>query len=225
MARGKEAAKAARRREAQAQARTGVVKERLQKEREQLGEEINELRAEILRLKNERQADAAKLAEEAILEVRQEVAQREADVELLKAALKEAMASKDYLVFNACRYMSMRDGKPPLAVLARVFTWMTEESFVGVDNTEEFLLRLALPPDGWVASHLRRSNNVLRVNKRTAREGDSLTISLDQAEEEGHKDIHEDYIPQWYAHRPAVVMFRHRGGKRGQKPIPVQVPR
>jgi len=218
--RGKQAAKAANRRAQVAQAKTDEVKGRLSKEREDSDARIKELEAEVRRLKDNHRAEAERLAAEEIARIREEmkgVADQRAQ---LAEGLLDVMKSKEYLVFNACRFLSMVEGIPPFHAMARVATWVTEEDFGGVTDIEEYLTKLALPADGWVAALLRRNRNISRTLKRqTANGGTPFAISIDEAQKQNHDLIHEKYQPSWYEERPVGGVFRHRGATDGVVPV------
>lgn len=194
MARGKQAAASARRKATRAQEKTDEVKSRLQAEREQSDQEIKNLKAEVHRLKTDHLLEAQRLAAEEISRVRAEHEETTAQLKAVVEGAQQIMYTKDYLVANACRYISMTIGDTPLEALDMVVTWMTGEDFhEEILNYEAFLERLALPPDGWVGTLWKRNKHLNPLRTGSA-------ISLENAEKVGHDRIHKDYNPAWYSH-------------------------
>lgn len=210
MARGKQAAKSANRRAQAAQAKTGEVKERLTKEREEKDAHIKELREEINRLKNSHRTEAERLAAEEVARLREEMLeltrQRSAAAELVRQAAK----SKEYLVFNACRYISMTQGIGPGEAFTLVATWITGENFNGVRDAESFLTENMLPSDGWLAQNMRRDAHWDHIISKSKMMATPSAMSLDAAEEQGNESIHPDYRAIWYEKRPTSTRVTAR---------------
>ncbi|MFF9118345.1 hypothetical protein ACF09Y_22545 [Streptomyces massasporeus] len=195
---GREAARAANRRTAEAQAEAEGLRGDLARERADRKAETDALRTEIKRLKAGHIAEASRLAAE---EVTRRLAQVEAERRargLSDDITVNNLYLKDKFVLNACRYISMTTGQKPLNALAMVMTWMTNEDFYGFKNPE-VIVKLGLPSDGWVARTLRHyKHDLKRVTSKRIKNGDAWAISLDHAYEEGHPGIHPDYKPDWY---------------------------
>lgn len=125
------------------------------------------------------------------------MAEKEAEREArgLSDAQVEGLADKkDAFVKEACRYVSMREGIPPMRALRLVLTWMSGERY-GAQITESWLIDQGLPHDGWVLLQFRAN----RYSDRAQAVVDgSATVTLDEAEEEGHPDIHPAYRRDWY---------------------------
>lgn len=207
MARGKQAAKAAKRREEAAQAKTGEVKERLAKERADADALIKALRAEIRQLKDGHRVEAERLAAEEIARLRQEkdeaLTQRAATLETV-----EVMANNlDRMVFNGSRYCSMIHGIPPGAAIVSALTWLTGEDARAIRDVTQFLDEVGLPQDGWAARQLRQFSHHHQASSLLIEDG-RLAPSLDTSEEEEDDRIHSAYRPAWYqAYRPQAQRF------------------
>lgn len=207
MARGKQAAKAAKRREEAAQAKTGEVKDRLAKERQEYDARIKELQAEVRRLKDGHRAEAERLAAEEIERLQGE---KEAALARRGVALEavETMANTlDRMMFNGSRYHSMIHGIPPGAAILPVLTWLTGEDARAIHDVTQFLEEVGLPQDGWAARQLRQFSRHHQASSLVL--GNTvLAPSLDTAEEREVDGIHSAYRPAWYQdYRPQVRRF------------------
>lgn len=197
MARGKQAARAAKRREEAAQAKTGEIKERLAQERAAADEEIKSLRAEIRRLKDNHRVEAERLAAEEIARLRQEKDEALAGRATALEAVETMADTLDRMVFNGSRYCSMMNGVPPGTAMLAVITWLTGKDAQAIRDVNRFLEEAGLPKDGWAARQLRRRARVHQASSQVI--GDTvLATSLDTAEKEGDDRIHPKYRANWY---------------------------
>lgn len=209
MSRGREAARAAKRREDEARAEVECLREQLASERSKRAEEGAGLRTEIRRLKADQMAEASRLAAE---EVTRRLAQLEEERRargLSDDIVKTSFYLKDKFVLNACKYISMTTGERPFAALSMVMTWMTDEDFYGFENVE-IIAKLGLPTDGWVARFLRHNKHDLkRVARARIKNGNPAAVSLDHALAEGNSRIDPNYDPLWYPQMqyPEIVVI------------------
>jgi hypothetical protein len=198
VSRGREAARAANRRTEQAKAESEALRAELKAKREEHKKAVDELMTEVRRLKINQMSEASRLAAE---EVQRIVAEQEEEKKRLGLSTDVAMNSlylKDKFVYNACRYLSMTRGEPPLQALSKVMTWMTDEDFYGFEKPE-LIAKLGLPADGWVARYLRHyKHDLKRINRLRRRDGAPAAVSLDHAIAEGNEGIHRNFNPRWY---------------------------
>lgn len=209
MARGREAARAAQRRAAEAAEKLGTAQKQADETRERAQEENQKLREEIAALHREMEQRAGQLAGQELAAARAAThtagQQRAAAVE----QLKEALDHRDHLVREACRYVSMTTGQPPMAALAVVSTWITGKRPQFKLPPAGILASLGLPAAGWAAHTLTHAG-------RAARIAATNVISLDEAEDSGGTHVHTAYRSDWYRDsrppRPpqTVVQFRAR---------------
>lgn len=210
MARGKQAAKAANRRAVKATEKAEEVKARLAKERQDSDQLIKELREENTRLRDGIRAEAERMAAEEVQRLNEEKALLAEQLNQAREAVREVMKTKEYLVFSACRYISMTKGFGPGRAFEMVYTWMTGEDYTGIYDVEKSLTKLALPPDGWVAENLRRNTFHERMVAQSQLFKTEGAVSLDRAEEEEYPDIHPQYQPHWYKEQPPVRIVNRR---------------
>lgn len=195
---GKYAARSENRRVTEATSEIAELRATIKQEREDSKTQILALEAETRRLRADHLAEAARLAAE-------EVKRRIADAEQERRGrgmsddiTMHLMYEKDRFIMNACRYLSMTKGQNPLDVLPTVLTWATDKDIYGVTGVD-FLIKLGVAGDGWVARTWKRFQHDERRMARQRRAiGRPAAISLDRAAEEGHPDIHSKYNPAWY---------------------------
>lgn len=197
--RGKEAARSANRRHAEAVASAEELRGRLQRLESAYQKRIVDLETEIRRLRTEHRAEASRIAAE---EVHRRMAEAERERRargLSDDVAMNLMLKKDKFVMNACRYLSMKEGLPPRAVLPRVMAWMTDKDFYGFDNAQ-MLVELGVDANGWLVRNIRADKHWERMlASRNRRKGKPEAFSLDYAED--HRDdfeIHPNYNPSWY---------------------------
>lgn len=202
MARGRDAARAARRREEEANETAHALRLELKQLKETHHAEVEGLKEEIRRLRAEHLAEANRIAEEEITRKASEVEQERRNRKLQDDLIRTMTYNKDKFVRNACRYISMTKGMPPGGALPMVITWMTDADFYGLLEPAKFMAKLGLPTDGWVRRTFVGHKNHRRMQHNKARDQmsaeDPLAISLDHAEEKGVSEIHPDYNPKWY---------------------------
>jgi hypothetical protein len=196
--RGKAAAQSANRRAGDAAAFAARLQTELGQVRAQRAAEVADLKAELARIKADQHAEAARLAKAECDRLLAKAEQQRRDKGISDDIVYHLMNQKDRLLMNACRYLSMRDGRPPWVVYPLVITWCTDEDFTSITNPTrlKFLLDLGVPVDGWFARMLTQSKFWDRRRRRMTPEREA--VSLDTAEREGHPDIHPHYKPQWY---------------------------
>lgn len=191
--RGKEAAKAANR-------RTTTALEEVERLRAELKEESShqsDLKNEIQRLKTEHFKEASRIAGEEVKRQLARIEKERRDRGLSDDIVNHMLYRKDMLIRNACRYISMTKGFDPYQALQMVLTWCTDKDFregKGMARSD-FLIELGVPLDGWVAGRCR-------VTAQWTTKGTQYSAtSLDNAERQGHPDIHPLYTKNakhWY---------------------------
>lgn len=207
---GKQAAAAARRREAGALEAVEKVKGEKAEQKAKYEAEINRLREELAALRNNMREEAARLAGE---EIRRVLAEKEAERQArgLSDATVEALAhKKDALVREACRYVSMQIGEPPMMALRLVLTWITGQRYAG-QYTEDWLIQEGLPRDGWVLTLFRTNRYADRAQGVV---NGHITDTLDEAEEMNHPSIHPGYRRDWYDIDPSLKRALVRAKRR-----------
>lgn len=208
---GKQAAAAARRREAEALEAVEKVKGEKAEQKARYEAEINGLREELAGLRNNVRAEAARLADQ---EIQRLLAEKEAERQargLSEAALEALADRKDALVREACRYVSMHQGCEPMRALRQVITWMSGQRYEG-QITESWLIEQGLPHDGWALTLFRANRYADRAQRAVT---GYATVTLDEAEAEARPDIHPGYRPDWYAgHERAVLKARTRQSRK-----------
>lgn len=209
---GKEAARAATRRANEADAKLAETKQRLADERAVHGLQIDALKKEITRLKEERTEEAALLAASEVVRLAVEIDELTRLLAEQETHTATVMAGKDYLIRNACKYVSMTMGIGPGEAFDMVATWITGENFEGTRDIDTYIEQLDVPADGWTAEQLRATRNIRAVQ---AKAGHVRAVSLEEAEAEGHAAIHPGYRPEWYADnpKPRYTMNRRTGGR------------
>jgi hypothetical protein len=208
---GKQAAAAARRREADALAEVEKVKREKAEQKAKHEEEINRLRTELAELRNNVAAEAARLAGEEVRRLLEEK-QAERQARGLSDATVEALAErKDALIKQACRYISMQTGEPPMMALRVVITWMSGEPYGGQVTEDWLVQRHGLPRDGWVMSLFRLNRYADRAQGKAH---GYATMTLDQAEESEHPAIHPGYRTEWYEAHPRLGKAMIRAQRR-----------
>ncbi len=190
---GKEAAQAARRRAEQLQAECDRLTAELKSERSNHAREVDTLERQVRSERVNHMAEAARLAAE---EVQRKLAEVEA--ERRTRGLSDDIAvhlilQTDKFIMNACRYVSMTTGAGPLDALAVVLVWKTEKDVERLPRADQFI-ELGVPADGWVARQLKELPRGWRKTSAYR----NLAMTLDRAEEEGHRRIHPNYRPSWY---------------------------
>lgn len=202
---GKYAARSDNRRAAESASEANELRATLKREREENRAQVLALEAEVRRLRADHLAEASRIATE---EVHRRIAEAEQERKsrgMSDDIAMDLMYQKDRFIMNACRYLSMTKGESPLVVLPTVLTWCTDDDVYGITGLD-FLVKLGVPKDGWVARMWQQVKTAYtKGTRRRMRAGTPLAITLDQAEQEGHSDIHPKYNPQWY---PKV---RYRG--------------
>ena len=193
---GREAVRAAQRRETQTRDELAQVKAQLRDERDRHHRREVELESEASRLRNDIRIEAGAIAAE---QVKKKLA--EADEERRQRGLSDDIViyftyQKDWLIRNACRYLSMTKNMHPRHALALVLTWATDHDIdYLLNDRESFFLDLGLPMDGFVATEIR-------IGKKQEKRFPSAAMTLSRALAEGHEDIHPDYTvkqdAEWY---------------------------
>lgn len=195
---GKYAARSENRRVTEATSEIAELRAVIKREREESRTQILALEAEVRRLRADHLAEASRIAAD---EVRRRISQAEEERKsrgMSDDIALDLMYQKDRFIFNACRYLSMTKGESPLVVLPTVLSWCTDDDVYGITGLG-FLVKLGVPKDGWVARMWQQVSTAYKNGtRRRMRAGTPLAISLDQAEQEGHSDIHPKYNPQWY---------------------------
>jgi hypothetical protein len=193
---GREAARAARRREQSALAELGTVRAELAQERSRHDEEEQHSKTELAKLHGEIVREARRLADREVdrrlAEAEEERRRRGVSEELVQGF----MTRQDKFVMNACRYLSMTRGWSPLDAMNVVWTWYTEEDGYGAGGNPVLMATLGLPRDGWVAwllQHRITPRSALKAARTRRQLGEPTAITLEHAEEQGHRDIHPDY--------------------------------
>lgn len=195
---GKYAARSENRRVTEATSEIAELRAVIKREREESRAQVIALEAEVRRLRSDHLAEASRIAAD---EVHRRIAEAEEERKgrgMSDDIALDLMYQKDRFIFNACRYLSMTKGSNPIEALAIVLTWCTDDDIYGIANLD-FLLKLGVPRDGWVARTWQQVREAhARPTRRRIRAGTPLAVSLDRAEQEGHSDIHPKYDPQWY---------------------------
>ena len=209
MARGKEAVQAANRRAADAETTLAVAKERLAAERVEIHAENERLKLEVQRLNREADSIAAERADAQVRQRLEELENERHRRGLTEEVVVYLARAKDFLIRNACKYVSMTTGEPPDIALPMVLAWMTERTIHEVSENEDFLLSLGLPLDGWVASESKQIKRRQDYGRRGPK--GVAAISLTDAEQELDPRIHPDYQTRWYVHvDPPTPPYRRR---------------
>jgi hypothetical protein len=205
---GREAARAAKRRERQAGEESDRLREQLKQLQYEHDRTVQELEAQIGRLKKSLTDRAADLAGEVVRQLQEELTHTRSAARQAEERLRETRQRKDELVRNACRYISMTTGTPPELASEAVITWMTGEDFTYPADIEAALDRLDLPRDGWLARLWKARLHARRLIGRKGVPGNG--VSLDTAEQSMPERVHPCYRPQWYRDQPLTPA-------RGQK--------
>jgi hypothetical protein len=207
---GKEAAQAARRREAEALRELRNLRAELAGERRRAHDETQALKGEIRQLHSEILSKARSIADEAIQRRSAELEDALAAEGLTRDLVDQLQIQKDKLLFNACRYISMTKGASPLTALTMVWTWFTEMDCYGLPDNPALMFSLGLPQNGWVATQLRGLNPRLHRRGTAAREAANvpLAVSLQHAERQDRDDIHPGYRRWESAYRD--VTYRNK---------------
>lgn len=200
--RGKAAAQNANRRANEALVQAEALRRERAEERERHRAEVEALKVEVARLRSEHRDEAGKLAEAEVARQMAVIQEERRQKGLSDDVILYLAAKKDQLIMNACRYLSMTKGEKPEHVLPLVLTWALDRQFRRPPDsvkTEDFLIDLGVPLDGWTAVVFDRTRKYERYEERWGGEKFvSKTVTLDQAEQEGHPDIHPAYKPRWY---------------------------
>jgi hypothetical protein len=205
MTKGREAVRAARRRQAEAGSEAARLKAEMAGEREAHRIEVADLRAQITELR----ADVWHKASEMSVELT-----RDRLEEIEKARRAQGLSDditvwlcwqKDRLIRNACKYISMTSGTDPYTAIAMVLTWCTDKDIRSLLRDDmEWFIELGVPPDGWVAGRIKRDKRWQKTEQTR-----SSAVSLDHAIEQDHPKIHPDYKKygaKWY---PSVNYPEH----------------
>lgn len=212
MTRGKYAARAANHRESQLTAELGQLRAQLAEERQQHHTEIQALKTELTTLRGDILGQAKQVANREIEARRAELEQAMYDQGLSFDLINALAVQRDRLIFNACRYLSMREGLGPIDALQCVWTWFTNVdcyALPGGGSNVDWLV-LGLPKDGWVAGQLRRQNPHWRKHllKKDLANGTPYARPL------GSIDINDERIHPNYRkmHRRHYERVRYGGG-------------
>ncbi|WP_282795767.1 hypothetical protein [Streptomyces sp. CC224B] len=197
--RGREAARAAGHKLAQAQEELADLRRQLAEEKQRHAEEVAALRGEIRGLKQDATSQAEQIAARALEEARAEAARASSARSAAEEALRAHQRGKDDLVYNTCRYLSMTRGVPPIKSLEIVIPWMTGRDYAGIENLKQMLADCGLPADGWTARLARPHERALR---KVAKAGDHKTntvVSLDHGLDQPDEiTVHPRYNKSWY---------------------------
>jgi len=195
MARGKDAARAAHRRELASQGEVAKLRTQLAEERTAHHVEVEAMKAEIVKLRADARRKAAGLAESAIDASRAEARRAREDTLFLVDTNKSVLwKQKDVLIREACRYISMTTGTDPINAFCVVWTWVTNEDLPdGITSLPmDLAMNWGISDDGWVALMLRRNLSAIRMARNSARtrrrhghSREPVAITLDHAEELG----------------------------------------
>ncbi|MFC4328371.1 hypothetical protein ACFPC0_11085 [Streptomyces andamanensis] len=193
---GKQAAAAARRREAEAVEAAEKLRQEKADQRARYEEENKRLREELARARNEMSGRAAELAQAEIERVLKEK-ERERAFRGLSDDLVEALADKkDTLIYQACWYLSFRNGVPPIAALRHVIMWMTKTSYEA-QYTVDWLVGEGLPREGWAATLLRQHQYAEPAVVK-GRGGVPLLAPVEVEDLMTHPEVHPKYRPGWW---------------------------
>lgn len=190
---GREAARAAQRRELNLQERVAELETALTETKRQWRTEVAAANAENLRLRSAIHEEAQSLAESAAADRIRKYEQMLRDKGMHEGVLRTWVVGKDKFLRNAARYVSMTTGEHPADAIQIVVTWMTDRPWEPIQDVKKFCLRFGLPPDGWVARWLKRD----RFFQKTEL-GSTKAVNLDVAIAEKYPRIHPAYQDKWY---------------------------
>lgn len=200
--RGKAAAQSANRRTRIERERVRELELELTRLRAQSRDEINELRRQLAKSRTEQMRVAGELAHRSVERERQLTAAAQHKQALSDDIGAAFMTSKDRLIMNACRYISMTKGFRPLEALELVTTWCTDKDCYGYSKSRvDILVELGVGPDSWTSWQLSRLNKHLerRLARRRRQHEHPRAWALDHAEANPEDfEIHPDYKPSWY---------------------------
>lgn len=222
MARGKDAASAARRRQLASQEATAALRVQLADERAAHHAETEALKAEIVKLKADARRKASEIAEASIEASRAEVAKEQGDHRQLQDVTYILGKQRDVFIREACRYISMTTGVGPGRALEVVWTWLTSEEMPYGFTSVPDLATWGIIPDGWVGGVLRSQvlfhTRVAKNRSRLARRGLSVVgggpVTLDQAEE-----IAENPEAPEHDHFRKIIHPEYRKWRKYYRPV------
>lgn len=202
--RGKAATQNANRRTNEALERVAELERELRQVRQAAKREADALRLDLARARRDIAVEAGRLATEEIKR-QQTIARTDARHAKMSAEISRAlMYQKDRFIMNACRYLSMTRGEPPLDVIPMVMAWCTDEDFYGFGNDPvKWITRIGVPGDGWTARTVSRILKPVErdLTRRARSSGTPDAWSLDAVEdrpEEFSDRVHPKYKPKWY---------------------------
>jgi hypothetical protein len=207
VARGKAASQNANRRAAEVQERVEQLEKELRQVKEAWRLEVNDLRSQLLRERNERLAVAGDIAAEDVARLQGRINELQRSLRVADDLVLGLMSGKDRLMMNACRYISMTTGKHPGLALPMVITWATDEDFYGFAQASaaKLMADLGVPAHGWVAHTIGdRAHRILyrESTRRRVEGGIPLTRNLDDVAEEADRyALHPQYRQHWYPRR------------------------
>lgn len=193
--------------------------ETLERENASLRSEIESLRAakaevedrlslEISRLRVDLLAEAAKLAAPEVARRLTEVAEEHRKLGVSVEGMRSFMKRMDRFAFNACRYVSMITGEPPVIAMDSVLTWITGEDQYQIVDVDNWLLGHGLPSDGFIAWAIGAlgipGGEKKFAARRYAKNLGRLAVTLDEVEANrgDYPMVHPKYDPRWYGEVP-----------------------
>jgi hypothetical protein len=217
VARGRDAARAAHRREVAVQGEVAKLRAQLAEERASHRGEVETLKAEVVKLRADARRKAGEIAEGVISSSLAVVAEAQEDVGALEDITKTFAKQRDVMIREACRYISMTTGASPEHALEVVWTWLTGRDLPDGFKSVPDLVEFGISPHGWVALIFRKR---VRFNARLARNRDRLRrrgipigqvgggVTMDHAEEWAEDPsapdhdywrevVHPEYRRQW----------------------------
>lgn len=205
---GKAAVQNANRRTTEALDRAAALERELTEVKATAKREADQLRVDIARLRRDITVEAGRIAADEVERQRRQAERETASAGMSMEVARHLMYQKDKFIMNACRYVSMRDGRPPMDVLPMVLAWCTDENFYGFgQDPVKWLTKIGVSPDGWTASLLTQTlihNLERKFTRDRRRDAHPLAWSLDAVDDEvdagtgRFPQVHPKYKTKWY---------------------------
>lgn len=200
---GREAARAAERRQYELTEQLNKLKEEHATLKKLHADEVAALRAEKRTLRDSMREEATQLAAKEIARLTNE---REEEYErraLCEDRLDDLAWRKDVLLYNACRYLSMSLGLDVVNALGMISTWMLDKNYDEV-VTEAMMIDEGVPADGWICTNLRANQTRVKPfhNLLLRSDENSMFIALGKVEELRPSTVHPLYRAEAFAAHP-----------------------
>lgn len=202
MVKGRQAARASARQNAEATNTIVKLKEDFAAATKMYDEHVSELRAEIEELRNQMREEATTIAMDEVIRLTAEKEEETARRSACEEKNDELAWRKDVLVYNTCKYLSMSLGLDVAGALGMISTWMLDKDYDS-PLTVDMLVENGLPHDGWACMYTRASKNLIKSFHGSLRSGEnSMFLELGNVEKLRPDTIHRMYNPDLYLARP-----------------------